>query len=476
MTKTSSKNLLKVEEVSKVLALHPQTIYTMCADNKIPHLKIGQSQRSIRFDAEDINKWLDERKHQVSKPVVLEPILASSVREYDKLFLKRRIPMAGKKGSGHWNYGYGGIYERKTKAGLIRYDIWFYDEHHKIRQEVVKMAVCKKEALVALEYKRREIFKKLYFDEADKEKITFKDYAEKYLKEIKLRALKSRASIELNIRRRFIPFFGNMELSSISTGKVKDYILMRKGVNARGKGTVISNNSLNIELAHLKRIFSVAIEEEEFSVEKNPVKPTLFLKDDRKKRDKVLNSEEEERLLKAASPHLRPIIITALNTGMRKMEIASLQWKNVSLKNRVLVVTAENSKNSKPREIPINTTLLKELKVLKASNGCSKFVFVYEKKKGVVQPVGDFKISWMKAIERSGISNFTFHGLRHTFASRLAEMNVHPFQAQRILGHSSVNMTEWYSHSSREQLLAAVEKVNGDGKSSGLFKESVGNN
>ena len=457
--------------MSKLLGYHPQTVYDMCSNGQIPHLKIGETQRSIRFDSSDISEWLEDRKQKVSKNIVLEPVMAFSLKEYDKLFL-RRFPMSGKKSNGHWNYGFGGVYERKTKGGLTRFDIWYYDENHRIRQEVVKMAVCKKEALIMLEHKRRQVFKKMSSDEPDRETITFKDYAEKYLKEIEMRGLKSRHIIELNIRKRFIPFFGDMNLSSISTGKVKDYILERKACTARGKSTAVSNSSLNIELSYLRTILNLALEEEEYKIEKNPVKPNLFLKDDTKKKDKVLTGEEEERLLSAASPHLKPMIITALQTGMRKSEISTLKWENVDLKRQTITVTAEHSKNGKAREVPVNSRLLEELKVLKANNGHLPFVFVYEKRKGDFRPVGDFKVAWMKAIEKAGISNFTFHGLRHTFASRLAEAGIHPFEAGKILGHSSIDMTRWYSHFTGKQLLEAVEKVNGNGKSSGVFKES----
>ena len=449
------------------MGYHPQTIYEMCANREIPHLKI---RRSIRFNPSNIDKWSEDRERKVSKNIILEPVMVYSAKEYDKTFL-RSVPMTGKNGNRSWNYGFGGVYERKTKAGLKRYDIWYYDENHRIKQEVVKMAICKKEATIMLDHRRKQIFKKMSSDDPDRETITFKDYAEKYLQEIEMRGLKSRHIIELNIRKRFIPFFGNMNLGSITTGKIKDYILQRKGCNARGKSAAVTNSSLNIELAYLKRIFNTAIEEEQYSIDRNPVKSTLFLKDDTKRRDKVLTAEEEEKLLKVASPHLKPIIITALNTGMRKTEISTLEWENVDLKNRTITITAEHSKNGKAREIPISSELLGELKVLKANNGCSKFVFVYEKKKGVVRPVGDFKIAWGNAVRKAGLDGFTFHDLRHVFASRLAAQGVHPFQAQAILGHSSVNMTEWYTNSTRKQLLEAVEKVNGNGKSSRLFED-----
>ena len=67
-------------------------------------------------------------------------------------------------------------------------------------------------------------------------------------------------------------------------------------------------------------------------------------------------------MIEACDPHLRPIVITALNTGMRKGEILNLRWDQVDLKHGFILL--EVTKNGERREIPINETLRQTLEAL----------------------------------------------------------------------------------------------------------------
>ena len=75
-----------------------------------------------------------------------------------------------------------------------------------------------------------------------------------------------------------------------------------------------------------------------------------------KGRERRLENDEEERLLKAASPNLRPVILFALATAMRREEIASLQWKNVNLRGRYALLL--DTKNTETRTVPLSQDAL----------------------------------------------------------------------------------------------------------------------
>lgn len=136
--------------------------------------------------------------------------------------------------------------------------------------------------------------------------------------------------------------------------------------------------------------------------------------------ERILTPEEEERLLACSPPHLEPIIITALNTGMRKGEILSLRWEDVDLENNVITIRQEVSKSKKTRRIPINTTLRKLLLEQRLKSGGSLFVFLnsegnpYKRHDAV-------KGAYERTCKKSGIKGLRFHDLRHTFASRALE-------------------------------------------------------
>jgi integrase len=92
--------------------------------------------------------------------------------------------------------------------------------------------------------------------------------------------------------------------------------------------------------------------------------------------ERILTPEEEERLLTCIPLHLKPIIITALNTGMRKGEILSLRWEDIDLESNLITIRQEVSKSEKTRRIPINTTLRKLLLEQRLKSGGSLFVFL----------------------------------------------------------------------------------------------------
>jgi len=176
-------------------------------------------------------------------------------------------------------------------------------------------------------------------------------------------------------------FFGGKALSEISSFMVEKYKLTRKEEKA-GPATI------NRELGCLRHMFNMAIKWKKAPV--NPVKEVKFLKEPKEK-DRILIDEEEGRLLEAIrtghkSKHLEPIIITALNTGMRKGEILNLKWSNVDFKNGVIIV--EGTKNGEIRKIPMNKKLTETLGSAKKASK-SEYVFSENGK-----PYLDVKTGW----------------------------------------------------------------------------------
>ena len=170
------------------------------------------------------------------------------------------------------------------------------------------------------------------------------------------------------------------------------------------------------------------------------------------KRLRYLSIEEIQRLLQACDSHLYPIVFMALHTGMRKGEILSLRWKQVDLRNNLILL--EKTKNYERREIPINRPL-KELLLKLHSNRRldTDYVFVNPK---TGKRYTHFKHSFQSACRRAGIEDFHFHDLRHTFASHLVMAGVDLKTVQELLGHKTLNMTLRYSHLSHAHKKEAV--------------------
>jgi integrase len=177
--------------------------------------------------------------------------------------------------------------------------------------------------------------------------------------------------------------------------------------------------------------------------------------------ERILQPDEETRLLKACeevrAPHLRPIVVLALNTGMRKGEILSLQWSQLDLVNRSIHV--ENGKTTlSDRRIPMNDAVFENIIALR-KNRQGNLVFPIPRKTG--QRFVDLKTAFRSAVARSGIAHLRFHDLRHSFASRLVRTGTDLITVQHLLGHAKITMTARYAHPLADDKIAAVRRLDG---------------
>lgn len=175
----------------------------------------------------------------------------------------------------------------------------------------------------------------------------------------------------------------------------------------------LKNSSINRYLEILSKMFNLGIDNRLIS--QNPVnKVKKLLEDNHKVR--FLTKDEEDRLYKALPEFLKPIVTTALQTGMRKGEILNLKWSNIDFEYGFIELL--KTKSGKARKIPISDKLKQ---VLNKQDKNNQYVFM-NPETGL--PYVDIKKSFNKAMEKAGIKNFRFHDLRHTVATRLVDVMV----------------------------------------------------
>ena len=167
------------------------------------------------------------------------------------------------------------------------------------------------------------------------------------------------------------------------------------------------------------------------------------------KRTKFLNVIECQRLIECCAPHLRPIVITALNTGMRKGEILTLKWEQIDLLHGYISLI--DTKSGEGREVPINDTLKG---VFEAMPHSVESVYVFTDKNG--KPYRWLTHSFGTAMRKAEICNFRFHDLRHTFASQLVMKGVDLTTVKELMGHKKITMTLRYAHLAPEHKSKAV--------------------
>ena len=218
-------------------------------------------------------------------------------------------------------------------------------------------------------------------------------------------------------------FFGDSPLDQVTPKRIVAYKNKRYGDGVKPA-------TINRELATLKKAFNLARREWEWCSD-NPV-TRVSMEKENNARDRWLTRYEEARLLSTASEWLQDIVVFAVNTGLRTGEILALTWGAVDFSRRTLAVL--RSKNGERRTIPLNRTVLELLgKRMKARPFSTELVFWSETGTQLDGP--NLRRAFRLIVKKSGLDDFHFHDLQHTFATRMVQAGVDLYKVQRLLGH-----------------------------------------
>lgn len=276
----------------------------------------------------------------------------------------------------------------------------------------------------------------------------------------------------LNNLRAFQPFYHRL-MKEINVRMVERW-------SAKQKEAGKADSTVKRYLNTLKAVLNKAVEWG--FLEKSPLAGMKSIKTDDTGRVRFLNTNEEKALMGALdaretrmcadrasgnewrasrgrellpdlekvtyTDHLKPIVLLAMNTGLRRGELLKLTWRDVNFQTSQLTVRGETSKSSKTRHIPLNKTALQVLKDWHKQSS-DEWVFT----------VGTFQKSWQKLVQDAGLVDFKFHDLRHDFASKLVMAGVDLKTVQELLGHADLTMTLRYAHLAPSHRAAAVEKI-----------------
>lgn len=169
------------------------------------------------------------------------------------------------------------------------------------------------------------------------------------------------------------------------------------------------------------------------------------------------NKHREERgyelypSLGTYADNLTPLVILAINTGLRRGELWNLCWRDIDLRKETLTVSGEGAKSGQTRHIPLNTAALEALKTHRGEAVPMPNVPVFG--------TAEFRTAFNGVLDKAKIQNFRFHDLRHTFASKLVMAGVPLNTVRELMGHGSIEMTLAYAHLAPENLRAAVDAI-----------------
>ena len=181
-----------------------------------------------------------------------------------------------------------------------------------------------------------------------------------------------------------------------------------------------------------------------------------------RKEFRVLDADEARRLLEAAKgDRLEALLVLALTTGMRQGELLGLQWEDVDLKNGTIYVrrtllevdgrlTTGETKSGRNRRLDLPEIAVEALrehrKRMMAEGHPGPWVFC-DTKGGPIRKNNLIRRWFKPLLEKAGLPEIRFHDLRHTAATLLLTLGVHPKVVQERLGHSQISVTlDTYSH------------------------------
>ena len=216
----------------------------------------------------------------------------------------------------------------------------------------------------------------------------------------------------------------------------------------RDRRLLDGRRTCHYDLILIRHCLKIAMNEWGLMLSSNPV-DRVKMPPSSPARNRRLEDGEFDRLEEAArqtkNPHIWPVIVFAIETGMRRGEILGLRWEHVDLDRRIAYLPL--TKNGSSREAPLSTKAALVLARQRQRNDTpSPFP---------VTPNG-FRLAWDRLRNRAGLSELRFHDLRHEAISRFFELGLNIPEVAVISGHRDPRMLFRYTHLRAEELVGRL--------------------
>jgi integrase len=209
----------------------------------------------------------------------------------------------------------------------------------------------------------------------------------------------------------------------------------------------IKPSTLKRELAPLHNMFELARDEWRLPLRENPLHK-VRVTSAQQRRERRLKPGELDGLITASracrNQLILPIVLLAVETGMRRGEILSLRWEHVDREAPALLIP--HSKNGHPRVLPLTQAAAAVLDMV--PNVASR-VFPLSR--------NAFRLAWDRLRARARITDLHFHDLRHEAISRFFERGLSVPEVALLSGHRDARMLFRYAHPMRELILRKLE-------------------
>ncbi len=252
--------------------------------------------------------------------------------------------------------------------------------------------------------------------------------------------------------------FGNRKAAQITPLMVDNFRIKMKKTVSEHTDKPFSGSSINKMVSLARRIYYLAMDAG--MVKSNPFARRGTFKEEPK--GHYIPDQEFREIHKHLPEYLKPVILVAYLTGMRRGEILELKWDRVNLSEGYVDLTPEDTKTDEPRRIYFGS--IKELKDVFINADRKKKAgqnLVFTKDDGSPVPKWYIQRLFKKACLKAKVYPYRLHDLRHTFNTNMTKAGVDQVVVMKLTGHKTNAMFLRYSHIDKEQSEGAMEKLNG---------------
>jgi integrase len=288
---------------------------------------------------------------------------------------------------------------------------------------------------------------------------TLREFSAEFQKAVETQCAEKPRTIEFYVSRVRILLDSDLAeraLDTIDESAIEKYRQTRAATTSRRKKTLAAG-SVNRELATLRRLLRLAYEWKVI----NRV-PRIKLLRGEKNRESILPYDREAAYLGALPHPLADVATVLLDTGLRLGEALSLDWAQVRLEPAegaqygYLTILSGKAKSKKSRNVPLSPRAVSVLRRWEPRRSG----IVFHRADG--KPLHASLLGQQQNRVRTALTlppDFVLHSLRHTFGTRLGEAGADAFTIMRLMGHSTVTVSQRYVHPSPEAVELAFGRL-----------------
>ena len=344
------------------------------------------------------------------------------------------------KPTGPWYIQY--PYKRDLNTGKIKYRNERASWQKKVAQEMLRK-------------KQDEFLDKDKLGMAHKSNMSFKEFIDWGLSQ---EIMKAKASANSDTGRAVLlkKHFGSCKAAEITPLMVENFRVRMKKTKSAKTGRPYAGSSINKMVSLARKIYYLGMDTG--IVRSNPFARRGVYKEHPK--GQLISDDDFRKIHRHLPEYVKPIVLIAYLTGMRRGEILDLTWDRVDLDTGRVDLSEEQTKTEEPRILYLNS--LPELRkvlveaALKRRQGQDK---VFTRSSGLPISKEYMARLFKKACKEARTPEYRFHDLRHTFNTNMVKAGVQKSVIMRLTGHKTLAMFLRYSHLDREQSESAMESL-----------------